>query len=231
MGTTQSVLQEQAVLKGGVKVVLIVSGERATASSEIRVVAGWVSCARQIHCAAEVLVSILTWVGLQTQVERCLRSGELRLKLGVWMLQQKQWGLVSCYSREVGVQVQVQGLAHAQVQFLSLRLLSCRLLLLLLLLLEVRVQVLLQVQVQVLTKVEGWPRPWRGWATGCPTDRVGHSSYCPQQHLHSSASEQYACLHSCVAPSSMHSHPGPRGRHEPPTRRRREMDCSRQAAS
>lgn len=150
---------------GGVRVRLTVSGERVKASSEIRVVAGWVSCARQIHCAAEGLVSVLTWVGLQTQVERCLKSGELRLKLGVWLLQQKQWGLATCYSREEGVQVQVQGLAHAQVQFLSLHLLSC-LLLLLLLLLKVRVQVLLQVQVplqvQVLTKAEGWPRLWRG---------------------------------------------------------------------
>jgi len=53
---------------GEVKVGLIVSDEKATASSEIRVVVGvWVSCAGQIHCAIEGLVSILMWVGLQTQ--------------------------------------------------------------------------------------------------------------------------------------------------------------------
>lgn len=68
MGITESVWQAQAVSMGEVKVGLIVSDEKATASSEIRVVVGvWVSCAGQIHCAIEGLVSILMWVGLQTQ--------------------------------------------------------------------------------------------------------------------------------------------------------------------
>lgn len=145
VGITQSVSRVQAVSRGAVKVGLIESGEKETASFEIRVavVAELVSCARQIHCAVEGSVSILTWVGLQTLAERCLKSVGSRLKLGVWLLQQKQWGLASCYSHGEEVQVQVQGLALAQVQSLSLHLLSC--LLLLLLLLKVRVQILLQI--------------------------------------------------------------------------------------
>lgn len=68
VGTTQSVSQAQVVSMGEVKVGLIVIDKKATASFEIRVVVVvWVSCARQIHCAVEGLVSILTWVGLQTR--------------------------------------------------------------------------------------------------------------------------------------------------------------------
>lgn len=147
VGITQSVSRVQAVSRGAVKVGLIESGEKETASFEIRVavVAELVSCARQIHCAVEGSVSILTWVGLQSLAERCLKSVGSRLKLGVWLLQQKQWGLASCYSQGEEAQVQVQdlALALAQVQSLSLHLLSC--LLLLLLLLKVRVQILLQI--------------------------------------------------------------------------------------
>lgn len=71
VGITQSVSRAQAVSRGAVKEGLIESGEKETASFEIRVavVVELVSCARQIHCAVEGLVSILTWVGLQTLAE------------------------------------------------------------------------------------------------------------------------------------------------------------------